>query len=522
MSDDFDNASSQLHDDDSLDAETIDSASYIDGDDGYGSQYVPGSRKRKRGQQDIADQQHMVFADALLDYFILSSSDGPAMHPAAAPQIPPNFEINRPIDDQWHTALHWAVAMGDLHIVKTLMDRGANGKARNRRGETPLVRALTFTNNYEKDSMEELMPYLERTMTDLDNWGASVLHHTMMTTNSRARRRCALYYLDILLETLSRKFSTSEFTRIINLQDKNGDTALHIAAKYDAKKCVRLLQERGAQSDIHNMKGETADQLLATFRSVRQDLTSSPPQPDFSHSNGLQLSKNVRAVRPSNQYQTEPARSFSQSFDTLAQEKSLQIALALEKDYQDKDEALEEAQAALNKAEQERQQIHQSTLQCLKHESSGNEEAELAALQLEYETLVFEGQSYSEQLQHRELHRSIREAELALPKDAHFPLQPSSANGGVREEQILQDQLRAGLELVLEQNKRRKLTEEVVNAQGLAGMGPTGEALKRLVATSTGVPVEDVVGLAGELLEEMEAAKMDGGGAAVEEGAVIV
>ena len=521
MSDDYDNISSQLHDDESQDAETIDSASFVDADDGYGSQYVPGSRKRKRGQQDLADQQHMVFADALLDYFILSSTDGPAMHPAAAPQIPPSFEINRPIDDQWHTALHWAVAMGDLHIIKTLVDRGANPKVRNKRGETPLVRALMFTNNFEKDSMEELMPYLERTMTDLDNWGASVLHHTMMTTNSRARRKCALYYLDVLLDAISRLCPPSEFTRIINLQDKNGDTALHIAAKYDAKKCVRLLQERGAQSDIQNMKGETADQLSATFRSLRQDpISSSPPQPDSSQSNGLQISKNVRIVGPATQYRTEPARSFSQSFDTLAQEKSLQIALALEKDYQDKDEALEEAQVALNKAELERQQIHQSTLQYLSHDSSGNEEAELAALQLEYDTLVAEGQSYSEQLQHRELHHSIREAELALPKEAHFPRQVSSATGGVTEDQTLQDQLQASLELALEQCKRRKLTEEVVTAQGLAGMGPTGEVLKQLVAASTGVPAEDVVGLAGELLEEMEAAKMDGGGAM--DGAVIV
>ena len=516
MSDDYDNISSQLHDDDSQDAETIDTASYIDGDDGYGSQYVPGSRKRKRGQQDLADQQHMVFSDALLDYFILSSGEGPAMHPAAAPQIPPTFEINRPIDDHWHTALHWAVAMGDLHIVRTLTDRGANVGARNKRGETPLVRAVIFTNNFEKDSMEELMPCLERTITDLDNFGASVLHHTMMTTNSRVRRKCALYYLDIILDILSKRCPPQEFAHIINLQDKSGDTALHIAAKYDAKKCVRMLQERGAQGDIHNMKGETADQLLATLRAVRQDqISSSPPQPDFSQTNGLEVMKAARTGGAAMHYRSEPARSFSQSFEVLAQEKSLQIALALEHDYRDKDEALGEAQAAVHKAEQERQQIHQATLQYMSQDS-GNGEAELAALQLEYDALLAEGQSYSEQLQHRELHRSIREAELALPKDAHFP-HPS--NGNTAEEQIIQDQLHASFDLALEQKKRRKLTEEVVSAQGVAGMGPSGEALKQLVAFTTGVPTEEVVGLAGELLEEMVAAKMDGAGV---ENAIVV
>lgn len=503
MSDDYDNISTQLHDDDSQDAETIDSASYIDGDDGYGSQYLPGSRKRKRGQQDLADQQHMVFADALLDYFILSSGEGPSIHPAAAPEIPHTFEVNRPIDDHWHTALHWAVAMGDLHIVRTLVDRGANVGARNKRGETPLVRAVIFTNNFEKETMEELMPHLQSTITSLDNFGATVLHHIMMTTNSRVRRKCALYYLDIILDFLSRRCSHQEFARIINLQDKNGDTALHIAAKYDAKKCVRMLQERGAQGDIHNIQGETADQLLANIRDVRLHLiSSSPPPADFSNTNGLDLVKAARSGAPAHVYHTEPARSFSTSFDTLAQEKALQIALALERDYKEKEEALEEAQAAVNKAEVERQQVHQATLQLMTETSSSNDD-EQALLQHEYATLLTHGQSYSEQLQHRELHRSIREAESNLAEEAH------RKSASAQDDKALEETLRAALELAFEQNKRHKLTRETVEAQGMAGMGATGEALKEMVAMATGVDVREVVGMAPDLLEELKAGKID-------------
>ena len=78
----------------------------MDGDDGYG--YTPGSRKRKRqGHQDVLDQQHTMYADALLDYFILSSSEQPSLQVNQAPFPPSGFEVDRPIDDQGHTALHW-------------------------------------------------------------------------------------------------------------------------------------------------------------------------------------------------------------------------------------------------------------------------------------------------------------------------------------------------------------------------------------------------------------------------------
>ncbi|KAL9123644.1 MAG: hypothetical protein Q9217_006942 [Psora testacea] len=508
MSDDYDNISAQLHDDDddSPDADTIDSASYVDGDEGYGNQYMMRStRKRKRGQPDFAGQQHMVFADALLDYFILSSTDGPSTHPAPPPQIPQYFEINRAIDDHWHTALHWAAAMGDMNIVRLLIQRNADLSARNKRGETPLVRAVLFTNNFEKQSMEELMPLLGDTIIDLDHHGASVLHHIVMTTNSRLRRKCALYYLDVVLQRMSRSYPPQEFARIINIQDRSGDTALHIAVRYGSKKCIRALQECGAQGDIHNRRGETADQILASMDAVRQDMvSSSPPAPNLSLTNGFDVVKAPRSGAPTH-YRTEPARSFSQSYESITQEKGLQIALALDAEAKEKDEVLEEAKQAYDKAEQERQQVRQLTMQLIAQEGT-DDERDLRQLQQEYEAQAAEAMSYSEQLQHRELHRTVRDEELALPKEAHF-LRP---NGAMTDDQMIEERIRAALDLALEQNKRRKLTARLVEARASAGMGPHGEAMKQLVSTTMGVHNDEVtVDLVDDLWEELDSSKMD-------------
>ena len=500
MSDEYDNMSSQLRDDDSQDAETIETASYMDGDDGYGSQYIPGSRKRKRGQ-DAADRQHTIFADALLDYFIISASEG-QMPRAVPPSIPPNFEINRPIDDHGHTALHWAVAMGDVEIVQTLVQRGADINVRNKRGETPLIRAVIFTNNQEKDTLPQILAYLQESITQTDTYSASVLHHTLMTTNSRARRKCALYYLEILLNTLSHLLG-SKLDRLLDHQDSKGDTAFHMAARHDSKRCVRMLSQYGARGDIPNLRGETADSIFESHRSVHQEPLSSSPLPvDMDHVHRLDGSTPTKSL-PMTHFQAEPARSFSQSFQSLAQEKCLQISLAMDNDYRNRNVAYEEAQQAIEKVERDRELLDHEELQ-LSSQDLGNDEHEFARLEQEYNDLVRHGQAFSEQIQHRELHQSIREAEDQLPKDAHFNM----PNGPLPDNQ-LEERVRAALELAFEQNKRRRLTAENIDARALAGMSSNGEALKRLVADTTSVPIEQVVDVAPELLQALQDEKTD-------------
>lgn len=519
MSDDIE-MSSQILDEDSQDAETIDTASYMDGDDGYGSQYVPGSRKRKRAIQDQTDYAHMTFADALLDYFILSSSEGPGMGMATPPAFPPNYQVDRSIDTNGHTALHWAVSMGDLEITQMLVNRNANAGVKNHRGETALIRAVVFTNNYEKRTLGDLMRFLQSTLPTSDYYGANVLHHIAMTTACQSKLKCALYYLEVILDTFSALCSSGaypshqfNFHSFINQQDRDGNTPLHIAARNDAKKCIRLLQEFGAHGDISNKKSQTADQTFSANRALRNNIiSSSPPRPDFDQQqqiNGIDghIGNSSRpSATTTKSYRSESALSFSHQFDTLAHEKSLQLSLALDRVSKEKDEALQEAQDAVDRTDRELQATHQAALDLLARDTASlngdSEETELARLRQDFATETATAEAFSEKYQHGDLHSAIRRAETALPHSAH-KAPTYQFNNDVLEDQAIKQHLRAAYDLHEEQLKRRRLTQEVVQAQADAGMTATGERLKGLVGKVMGVAVGDVPGLAAELLEEL-------------------
>lgn len=505
ISEDYDNISTQLHDD-SQDNSTTASASFMDEDDRYvGNQYDQSSRKRKRSQQDVLDRQHMLYADELLDYFMLSASDAPLLH--LPPPVPPEpFDVNRPIDDQAHTALHWGAAMGDIDIVRYCIERGANLFAHNKRGETPLIRAVLFTNNYEKETMPKLVQLLISTIREHDNHGATVLHHIAMTTNSLAKKRCARYYLDIVLNKLAEVCTQQESTRLVNKQDKSGDTALHIVARHNAKKCIRALQGRGVRGDLENAKRETADRIIQGQRAIRQDFVSSSPLPDFNATNGHELVKASKAG-PASHYHSQSARSFSQSFGEMAQDKSLQVALAYDSEIKQKDDDLEEGQRLVQNIDHQLDSTRKGIFGHLQQGiGSYDNEEENNRLREEERRLIVESESLSEQIQHQELHHAVRSEEQALPPSAH-----RKPNGAMSNDHELEEQKNAALALAEQQNKRRKLTSAVVMAQGAAGMSGNGETLKHLISSTCSVPINDVSALTPELLEELQQSKMEVG-----------
>lgn len=504
LSEDYDNISTQLHDDDSQDNSTITSASLMDEDDRYaGNQYDAPSRKRKRSL-DAIDQQHILYADELLDYFMLSASETPLLH--LPPPIPPQpFEVNRPIDDQAHTALHWGAAMGDIDIVRFFIERGANLFARNKRGETPLIRAVLFTNNYEKQTMPNLVQLLISTIREHDNHGGSILHHIAMTTNSLAKKRCARYYLEIVLNKMYELCTPQEFTRLVNHQDANGDTALHIVARHNAKKCIRSLQGRGVRGDLENANRETADRLIQGQRAIRQDFISSSPAPDFGTANSHEL-VTVSKPGPASHYHSQSAKSFSQSFGEMAQDKSLQVTLAYESEVKQKCDDLEEGQRLVQNVDQQLHGVQNGIHRFLQEGVHSYDQEEGHRLREEERRLIAESESLSEQIQHRDLHHAVRSEEQALPPSAH-----RKPNGTLYNDHELEEQKNAAVVLAELQNKRRRLTSDVVIAQGAAGMSGNGETLKQLVSTTCGIPMDDVSTVTPELLEEVQQSKMDVG-----------
>lgn len=512
MGDERYNSSPQLNDDDSAEDTSFASDSNIDDHDSHQKLQKPGTSRKRKREIDARDHQDVLYADALLDYFILCGSDARSFD-LEYPLPPPGFPIDRHIDNQNHTALHWGAAMGDIAIVNTFLGLRADMRARNIRGETPILRAVIFTNNHAKGTMDQLVDILQSTIQDRDDFGGTVFHHAAALTFSHTKKKCARYYLEILMSKLSESTTQQEFFNFVNLKDHKGDTALHIVARNDAKKCVQTLQGHGAASDIPNGKGETVDQILHRSRRRRTDHyafgSSSPIQPDLPLPNGnesAKVSKSATIPSPS-QCESQSAQSFRDSFSATLPDKALQMVLDMEEGVHEKDTDLGESTRLLQNVTLELNQVRQQI--ALLNDSNGDfeEDDDDQRLLEEAEALRATNESLLEQRQHKSLHKDVRAEEQNLPPSAHHDR--TKSNGELPDESELGRKVRAARDLAQMQSQRRLLATAVVQAQATAGMSEKGETYKRLISSTMGTSADEVSAMVPELLEVLEMSKMD-------------
>lgn len=219
--------------------------------------------------QMICDNELVAaqYGRKLLDYFMAPEDDkipDYLIHP------PEGFNINHVIDDEGHTAFHWACSMGHLKIIVALLEAGANMNAVNLLGQTPLMRAVMFTNSYDLRSFSKIVDLLRESIFQRDNTQRTVLHHIAESTAPRSKLSSARYYTEIFLAKLSEVESINAIEAFVNRQDVQGDTALHIAARNEARKCVKVLQSYHASSSIRNKVGLTASDYIAESEASRQ------------------------------------------------------------------------------------------------------------------------------------------------------------------------------------------------------------------------------------------------------------
>ncbi|KAI7861370.1 hypothetical protein BDF14DRAFT_1877078 [Spinellus fusiger] len=206
--------------------------------------------------EDEDDGQERTYAQKLLRYFVSESQTLPSLllHP------PRDLDVNVIIDEEGHTSLHWAAAIGRLHVVKLLMDQGADIYRVNYKGQTALMRSVLFTNNFDTKSFHELLDALQKTLFNIDKKDQTVFHHVAATASWKGKVHASRYYMDCLLDKLV--YNRSELISILNVQDVYGDTALTIASRIGNKKLIRLLVEAGASTEIANEEGMTSQDYL--------------------------------------------------------------------------------------------------------------------------------------------------------------------------------------------------------------------------------------------------------------------
>ncbi|KAF2278728.1 apses-domain-containing protein [Westerdykella ornata] len=505
---------SQLYRDGTPDNETVISESMLgDQDMMDASQYSTGSRKRKRGSDHMSlqDQQHQIWADALLDYFVLLDSKSSFVAP---PEPPPNVNLDRAIDEKGHSAMHWAAAMGDVEVVKELIRRGARTDCVSNNLETPLMRAVMFTNNYDKQTMPSMVKILQSTVVRTDWFGSTVFHHIAATTSSSNKLVCARYYLDCIINKLLETWKSDEVVRLLDMQDKNGDTALHIAARNGARKCVRALLGRSVNTNIVNNKGETADDLLRMMNTHRRtgalhrQASSSPFAPPPERINGHGLFENgagplaplpfsaLRTQEPT-QYRSQTASLLMNKVAPKLLEKCEELAMAYEAELQEKEAESLDAERVVKRREAELAAIRKQTAELLEasngmHMDLNDDEVDRAQ-EKELRALVEEAESLLEIEQKVELRR------LCTATPQHHPSSSSSVD--------LAEKMRLSLLLHKAQMERRELVREVVANLSVAGMSEKQGVYKSLISKAIGEKEEDVEAMLPEILRELEEAE---------------
>ncbi|GLB41922.1 putative ankyrin repeats [Lyophyllum shimeji] len=158
------------------------------------------------------------------------------------------------LDDQGHTALHIAASLARQRIVQMLIANGADIHRGNYLGETPLMRACLATTNADQQTFHTSVSILHPSIRTLDTSRKSVLHHIVSLAGVSGRAVSARYYLEQIFLWIAHH-QGGDFKSLVDLQDEHGDTALNIAARVGNRSLVRTLLDVGANRILPNKLG---------------------------------------------------------------------------------------------------------------------------------------------------------------------------------------------------------------------------------------------------------------------------
>lgn len=505
--------SAGFDDNESIEQATIESSSMI-ADEDMLQMSQHGGRKRKRGMDEaavmsISEQEHIIYGDQLLDYF-MTVGDAPQATRIHPPAPPAHFQVDRAIDDSGNTALHWACAMGDLEIVRDLLRRGADVKALSVHEETPLVRAVLFTNNYEKRAFPALLDLLLDTVSFRDWFGATLFHHIAETTKSKGKWKSSRYYCEVLLDKLCKTCSQDEMDLLLSCQDNNGDTAALVAARNGAFRLVNmLLQHCPRAGDLMNKKGETVTVMLQRSHNAEQDV---PPAPSSVTMANDPLDGTAGDLMPSDRQSIAPAVDSAATSELLSKigaimagaNKKLAVTYGNYKVDQQDSNDVANPEALFEQLESDRQKIQKQVAALAAkeadYERSDSQLARYEKLRASYESLL-------EQTQQTRLAQQLNAAALGVDLNAD----PSSFT-----EDELMTRYQLARDMCVAQKVRRDTVRALAQQTADAGVSTKFDVHRKLVALATGLKEEELDPMAAELAETLEFDRLNGKGASPE------
>lgn len=227
------------------------------------------------------------YSKQILDYF--TEENAPVPYFIHSP--PYDFNINEAIDDEGHTALHWAASLGNLDFTRLLIAKGANQLEVNNFGLNPLSKSILFNNCYEMKNFPKMLDALELCLINTDSNGRTPLHYLCQFSSLESKYDSFRYYLGVIMSKLTSLLNTGASSvnllrNVLDHQDVNRDTCLHLAARAGSQKLVKKLLGYGARDDLPNVSNETAQHLMLKLNMVSNSnghlLMLTPVQPQYN------------------------------------------------------------------------------------------------------------------------------------------------------------------------------------------------------------------------------------------------
>lgn len=507
-------------------------------DEGFRSPPPTNRRKRKiRGQTDSPDSQSGEFAESyperhgerltqsyyaeeMLEYFISDAGQIPdlLLNP------PPNFDPNMAIDDDGHTALHWASAMGRIRIVKLLLSAGADIFRVNKAGQTALMRSVMFANNYDVRKFPELYELLHRSTLNIDNNNRTVFHHIVDVAMSKGKTHAARYYMETVLDRLS-DYPT-ELADVINFQDEDDETALTMAARCRSKRLVKLLIDHGADPKLTNRDGKSCEDYILEDERFRSSPVMSSRTVSMSYRNAQAATGQApfefpvdSADRPPLHHSVTAQKAATRCVNDVATLLE-SLATAYDQELKDKERDMGQASALLSNIQTEILDS-QRTVNSLKSQAQGLAPANQRIQELEAELSLRMGDRYrmgwetwlkdNEEREHaiRTAHggQVVPDATVdGVPRTAAgedlSDLIPIHSNLPSDPTQVQAECDRIRTELLGRKRRRVELFGDLIKFQAEAGTGGRMADYRRLISAGCGgVPQTEVDNVIGMLLE---------------------
>lgn len=340
------------------------------------------------------------YFSSLLSYF-LDDKKGGAERLMNPPQPLSKININQPIDNDGNTIFHWACLMGNTQMMEFLLETfQVPADIRNTLGETPLMFLVKFNNSFEMGNFAHVLALLALSTTAVDNRGKTVLHH--IAALDKSKERFGKHYMEALLgDTESEDTEEKEKTedtgnawkniqdshldgnmddsgsglasgttgglasgatgslssaplfqsegspspsprvsapqdigRFLNHQDADGNTAFHIAAHNLNKKLIRVFLAHHKQVDftLRNLVSYLVEDYLALHNFVlRLDNADNDEVPGTA---------SMALLFDSLLSNTKAAVKMHNTMSNLITERLTELAYAIDKELNEKDEAI--------------------------------------------------------------------------------------------------------------------------------------------------------------------------------------